>query len=67
MSISPLKVATGELICFGIVGAILDSAYEILEEVDLNMASDLEVIMDRVMTRFRAAEKTILELDGFGE
>lgn len=60
---SPLRVATAELIGFGTVGTILDGAYEILLEIDSVMARDLEVIMNRVMDRFKLAEDVILDLD----
>lgn len=64
---SSLKIATSELIAFGIVGTILDGAYDVLIEVDPTMARDLEIIMDRVMVRFGAAETMIFTLDGFHE
>lgn len=67
MSISPLRIATAYVIGYGTVGTILDAAHEVLEEVDLILANELEVIMDKVMVRFHQEEGKILELDGFSE
>jgi hypothetical protein len=67
MDPSPLRVATGNLIGYGIVGSILDSAYTVLEEVDEHLADDLLIIMDTVMERFHEAERSILAMDGFHE
>jgi hypothetical protein len=57
--VSLFRFATAELIGFGIVGTMLDGAYDVLVDIDATMASDLKVVMDRVMVRFNAAETII--------
>lgn len=56
---SPLRLVTAELIGYGTAGTILDAAYEILEEIDYVMAGDLEVLINRVMEKFKVAEDAI--------
>jgi len=67
MKPSPLRVTTGFLIGYGIVGSILDSAYTVLVELDEHLATDLSIVMDTVMERFHEAERSILAMDGFHE
>jgi hypothetical protein len=57
--VSLFRFATAELIAFGIVGTMLDGAYETLVEIDYDMAAELEDIMIKVMERFHAAEEVI--------
>lgn len=62
---SPLfRFATAELIGFGIVGTMLDGAYDVLVEIDPIMAINLQAILDRVMERFHAAETTLFNTKG---
>lgn len=60
---SPFRFATADLIAFGIVGVVLDGAYDTLVEIDPLMAKDLKAIMDRVMERFHAAEEILFNTE----
>lgn len=61
---SLFRFATSELIGFGIVGSMLEGAYDVLVEIDATMAADLKIVMDRVMERFHAAETTLFNTKG---
>lgn len=61
MYIDPIRIAASEIIGYGTVGTILDSALIILEEVDPNLADMLEVISNQVRTKWKTAEKMLME------
>lgn len=60
------RIATADLIGFGIVGTMIDGAYDVLVEIDAEMAEDLNAFSVKILDRFHAAE-TLLFSIGSGE
>lgn len=60
----PLRLTIAELTAYGIVGTILDGAYEVLVEIDPLMSLDLEAVMDQVMDKFKLAEFRLMSTEG---
>lgn len=56
------RVATAELIGFGIVGTMLDGAYDVLSEFDGEMAAELNEFSSRILDRFHAAETLLFSI-----
>lgn len=59
MATNNLRKATAEIVGYGTAGTILDSAYEILEELDPELAAKLEEITDVILERFKLAENLV--------
>lgn len=56
------RIATAELICFGIVGNLIDGAHEVLREIDQEMAVELNKFSVRILDRFHAAETLLFSI-----
>lgn len=55
-------IATADLIGFGIVGTLIDGAYDVLREIDAEMAEELNEFSVRILDRFHAAEKLLFSI-----
>lgn len=56
------RIATADLIGFGIVGTMIDGAYDVLSEIDEEMAAELQEFSVRVLDRFHAAETLLFSI-----
>lgn len=61
-ALETLRLATADLIGFGIVGTLLDSAYDVLIELDPTMAQYLEGLNSQILDRFNAAETILFSI-----
>lgn len=63
METNPIRQTVAEIIAYGTVGTLLDSAVEIIKEIDNDeLESQLNQIADQVYSQFRVSESNLIEL-----